>query len=206
MARDMSRPLEPASPGAEAVTPTRIQDLSTFRVPPGFRGRNAFVVQLWWIVQATLFGWSPQVLYGWRNFLLRLFGARIGKGVAIRPGARITYPWKLEVGDYCWVGDESVFYNLDKITLGNNVALAHRVYLCTGLHDYTDPAFAIRALPIAIRDEVWLTNDVFVGPGVTIGRGTVVGARSTVLHDLPETMLCAGYPAKAIRPRLSKKL
>jgi putative colanic acid biosynthesis acetyltransferase WcaF len=181
-----------------------VQDLGSFRVPPGFRGRSAIVVQLWWIVQATLFRLSPQVFYGWRSFLLRLFGARIGKGVLIRPTARITYPWYLEIGDHCWVGDESVFYNLGKITIGNNVAMAHGVYLCTGLHDYEDPAFPISASPITIEDEVWLPNDVFIGPGVRVGRGCVVGARSTVLRDLPAMMLCAGYPAKPIRPRLTK--
>jgi putative colanic acid biosynthesis acetyltransferase WcaF len=183
----------------------KVQDLRLSRVPPGFRGRNAVLVQLWWIVQATLFRWSPQVLYRWRSFLLRLFGARIGKGVGIRPTAQVTYPWKLEIGDYCWIGDDCVIYNLGKITLGSNVALAHGVYLCTGLHDYTDPSFPIGASPITVADEVWLTNDVFVGPGVTIGRGCVVGARSTVLKDLPEMMLCAGYPAKVIRPRLEEK-
>jgi putative colanic acid biosynthesis acetyltransferase WcaF len=183
----------------------KVQDLRSSRVPPGFRGRSAVLVQLWWIVQATLFRLSPQVLYGWRSFLLRLFGAQIGKGVGIRPTAQVTYPWKLEIGDYCWIGDDCVIYNLGKITLGSNVALAHRVYLCTGLHDYTDPSFPIGASPITVEDEVWLTNDVFVGPGVRIGRGCVVGARSTVLKDLPEMMLCAGYPAKVIRPRLEKK-
>ncbi|MFI5107219.1 MAG: putative colanic acid biosynthesis acetyltransferase [Terriglobales bacterium] len=183
----------------------KVQDLSSFRVPSGFRGRSAIVVQLWWIVQATLFRLSPQVLYGFRSFLLRLFGARIGKGVLIRPSARITYPWHLEIGDHCWVGDDSVLYNLGKITIGNDVAIAHRVYLCTGLHDYEDPQFSIAASPITIEDEVWLPNDIFVGPGVTIGRGCVVGARSTVLRDLPEMMLCAGYPAKPIRPRLTPR-
>src|SRR5690606_37453676 len=72
---------------------TRVQDLARFRLPPGFRGRSALVVQLWWLVQATLFRLSPQVCYGWRRWLLRLFGARIGQGVLVRPSARITYPW-----------------------------------------------------------------------------------------------------------------
>jgi len=179
----------------------RFQDLSKFRIPPGFRGRSAVVVQIWWIVQGTLFRWSPQALYAWRNFLLRLFGARIGKSVRFRPTVRVTYPWRLSVGDNVWIGDDCVLYNLGDITIGSSVAIAHNVYLCTGTHDYTKIDFPIGQRPIHIEDEVWLTNEIFVGPGVTIGRGTVVGVRSTVLQDLPPAMICYGHPAKPVRPR-----
>ena len=85
-----------------------MQDLKGFSVPKGFRGGNGIKVQLWWAVQATLFAWSPQILYRWRAFLLRLFGAKIGKNVVIRPSVKITYPWKLTLGDYAWVGDDAV--------------------------------------------------------------------------------------------------
>ena len=87
-----------------------MQDLKGFSVPKGFRGGNGIKVQLWWAVQATLFAWSPQIMYRWRAFLLRLFGAKIGKNVVIRPSVKITYPWKLTLGDYAWVGDEAVLY------------------------------------------------------------------------------------------------
>ena len=151
------------------------QDLSKFIVPKEFRGRSIWIVQLWWFIQATLFRLSPQIFYEWRNFLLRIFGAQIGKGVKIRSTALITYPWHLNIGDNCWIGDQCTIYNLGKITLGNNVALAHHVYLCTGMHDYRDINFQIYSLEINIMDEVWLPNDVFVAPGVTIGKGAVVG-------------------------------
>ena len=180
------------------------QDLSRFRMPKGFRGRSPALVQIWWIVQDTLFRMSPQIFYGWRNFLLRSFGAKIGKKVQIRSTTRVTYPWKLTIGDYVWVGDDCTFYTLGEIIVGSHVAIAHDVYFCTGIHNYTKIYFPIAQKPIRIEDEVWLPNDVFVGPGVTIGRGSVVGARSTVLHDLPSGMICYGHPAKAIRPR--KKL
>ena len=121
--------------------------------------------------------------------------------VKIRASVKITYPWKLVIGNYCWIGDDCDIYNLGDITLGNNVALAHRVSLCTGNHRYDKITFDILAEPIKLNDEVWLPNDVFVGPGVTIGEGTVVGARSTVLKDLPPGMICYGYPAKPIRKR-----
>ncbi len=180
----------------------KYQDLSRFVLPANFRGRSAWLVQIWWIVQDTLFRWSPQACYGWRAFLLRLFGARIGRNVRLRSTVRVTYPWKLEIAEDVWVGDDCTFYNLADISLGSDVALAHGIYLCTGLHDYTRVEFPISALAIRIDDEVWLTNDVFIGPGVTVGRGAVVGTRSTVLTDLPSGMVCFGSPAKPIRPRL----
>lgn len=178
------------------------QDLKNFKVPNGFRGRSAWVVQLWWIVQFTLFRWSPQFLYGWRNFLLRSFGAKIGQGVKIRPTSTITYPWKIEVGNHSWIGDESTLYSLGKIKIGNNVAIAHHVYVCTGTHDYQSINFEIKAKNVIIEDEVWLPNDIFVAPGVTIGKGTVVGARSTILNDLPPGKICFGNPAKPIKDRV----
>jgi putative colanic acid biosynthesis acetyltransferase WcaF len=180
---------------------SKYQDLSEFMMPRGLRGRSAVIVQLWWIIQDTLFRMSPQALYKWRNFLLRLFGARIGKHVNIRPTVRVTYPWKLQIGDRVWIGDNCEIYNLGNISIGSDVAIAHWVYLCAGNHDYQKRSFPIQTPPIRIEDEVWLPNDVFVGPGVTIGRGAVVGARSTVLHDLPSGMICYGNPAKPVRPR-----
>jgi putative colanic acid biosynthesis acetyltransferase WcaF len=183
--------------------PSHIQSLSAFKMPPGFRGRPAMFVQFWWIVQATLFKCSPQVMYGWRRFILRLFGAKIGKSVIIRPSATITYPWKLSVGDYSWIGDDVMLYTLGEITIGNNAVVSQRSYLCTGSHDYTRPTFDIFAKPIHIQDESWLATNVFVGPGVTVGNGAVIGACSVVLKDVQPGMICAGNPLKVLRPRIT---
>ena len=183
----------------------KYQDLSKHFVPKNFRGKNIFIVQLWWIVQSSLFAWSPQFMYGWRRFLLRLFGAKIGKKVIVRPTVRITYPWKVEIGDNSWLGDDTVLYSLGSIKIGRNVSIAHRDYFCTGLHDIHKLTFDIGQKPIVIEDEVWIPNDVFIGPGVTVGRGAVVGARSTVLKDLPEGMICYGNPAKPIKSRIIKE-
>lgn len=177
------------------------QDLSKYKNPSGFRGRNIIIVQLWWIVQGVFFSLSPQFMYGWRRFLLRLFGATIGENVLIRSSVKVTYPWKLIVGDYSWIGDDTVIYNLGEIAIGSHVAIAHRVYLCTGMHDIHKDSFDIGQKPINIKNEVWLPNDVFVGPGVTIHYGCVIGTRSTVLKDMPEGMICYGNPAKPIKKR-----
>jgi putative colanic acid biosynthesis acetyltransferase WcaF len=181
--------------------PQPVQDLKSFVLPPNFRGRPAWFVQLWWIVQATAFRWSPQFLYGWRRFLLRLFGAKIGRGVIIRPTVEITYPWKLTIGDYSWIGDHATLYTLGEIRIGDNACISQHCYLATAYHDYTRPTFDMIGSFVVIEPEAWLATRVFVAPGVTIGRGAVVGACSVVLKDIPAMMICAGNPAKPIRPR-----
>jgi putative colanic acid biosynthesis acetyltransferase WcaF len=178
------------------------QDLSQFRVPGGFRGRSALFVQLWWMVQATLFRLSPQVAYGFRRTLLRIFGAKVGKAVLIRPTAKITYPWKVELGEHVWVGDNVVIYSLGKISIGEHSVVSQGSYLCGGDHDYERRDFLIRAKDISIGKGVWIAAEVFVAPGVTIADGAVIGARSLVIDDMPEDTVCAGAPARAIKPRV----
>jgi putative colanic acid biosynthesis acetyltransferase WcaF len=177
------------------------QYLNHFQLPTNFRGRSAFTVQMWWLVQSFLLKLSPQFMYAWRRFLLRSFGAKIGPNVLIRPSVSVTYPWKLKIGDYSWIGDEVILYTLGEINIGSNTVISQRSYICTGSHDYTSPNFDIYAKAIHIGDQVWIAADVFVAPGVTIGDGTVVGARSTVLHDLPSGMVCYGNPAVPVKPR-----
>jgi len=184
------------------LTTAKIQDLATFRLPPNFRGRSGLVVQLWWFVQATFFRGSPQVMYGFRRWLLRQFGARIGKGVIIRPSVTIPYPWKLQIGDHSWIGDHAVLYCFAEIIIGKNVVVSQKTYLCAGTHDFRTPSFDIQAFPIVIEDEAWLAADVFVAPGVTVGKGAVVGSRSSVFSDLPEMMVCIGSPARPVHARL----
>ena len=180
----------------------KYQNLNQYSTPKDFRGKSKLTVQLWWIVQATLFACSPQFLYGWRRFLLRSFGANIGKGVIIRPTARITYPWKLTIGDYSWIGDDVVLYTLGEIEIGAHAVISQKGYICTGTHDYKSPDFRIYAQKITIGEKCWLATDTYVAPGVTIGEGTVVGARSSVFKDLPSGKICIGNPAKPIRDRV----
>jgi putative colanic acid biosynthesis acetyltransferase WcaF len=184
------------------LTPSKVQDLDKFRLPSDFRGRSGMSVQLWWLVQATLFRGSPQLCYGFRRWLLRLFGARIGKGVRVRPSVTIPYPWKLRIGDHSWIGDDVVLYCFAEIIIGSDVVISQKSYLCAGTHDYRIPSFDIQAQPIVVEDEAWVAADVFVSPGVTIGRGAVVGSRSSVFTNLPEMMVCLGSPARPIHARL----
>lgn len=182
------------------------QDLASFRLPSNFRGRPGWYVQLWWLVQSSLFGMSPQFMYGWRQWLLRVFGATVGQKVLIRPTAKITYPWKVRIGDYSWIGEDVVLYSLGEIEVGCNVVVSQRSYICAASHDYNSPSFDILAQSVHIEDEVWIATNVFVAPGVTIGKGAVIGACSSVFSNLPAMMLCIGSPAKPIRKRDQKSL
>lgn len=181
-----------------------IQEINKIKLPKNFRGRNAFIVQLWWIIQGTFFRMSPQFMYGFRRFLLRLFGAKIGKKVLIRPTVRTTYPWKVVIGNYSMVGDDVVLYSLGDIEIGENAVISQKSYLCTGSHDYLKTDFPLFTKKITIESECWLAADVFVAPGVTIGKGTVVGSRSSVYSNLPANKVCIGNPAKVKRNRISE--
>jgi putative colanic acid biosynthesis acetyltransferase WcaF len=179
-----------------------VQNLQKFTLPPNFRGRPGFYVQFWWLVQAVLFKTSPQFMYGWRRFLMRCFGAKIGKNVILRPSMHTQFPWKVTIGDSSWIGDDVVLYSLSDITIGSNVVVSQKSYICTGSHDYLVDTFPIYAKPIILEDECWLATDVYVGPGVTIGRGSVVGSRSSVFKSLPANKICLGSPAVPVKDRL----
>lgn len=179
----------------------KFQELFRFELPAGFRGRGIFVVQFWWLVQSSLFRFSPQFAYGFRAWLLRLFGAKVGKKTVIRPNVRVTYPWKVKIGDYVWIGDNAELYSLGEIDIGNNSVISQRSYLCAADHDFQKIEFPIQAKKIVIREQVWLAADVFVAPGVTIGAGAVIGARSSVFKDMPPGMVCMGSPCAPIKLR-----
>ena len=143
----------------------------------------------------------PQAFYSWRCFVLRLFGAKIGDKVLIRPGARITFPWKVTIGDYCWIGDNATLYSIAEITIGEHSVISQDAYLCTGTHDHRDIAFPLVASPIAIESECWVAARAYVSPGVRIGRGALVGACSVVLTDVPPATIVAGVPARIVARR-----
>jgi len=181
------------------------QDLSKFKLPKNFRGKPAIIVQFWWIIQSTLFSWSPQFMYGWRRFLLRLFGAKIGKKVIIRPSVKTTYPWNLRIGDYSWIGDNVVLYSVGEIKIGRNTVISQKSYICAASHEYRKLTFNIIKAPISIEDEVWISTDVFISPGINIKKGAVIGARSSVFSDVGAGEIQYGNPSRYIKPREIKK-
>lgn len=157
---------------------------------------------LWMMTTRLLFKPSFHNWYGWRRFLLRLFGARIGKGVRVRPSAMVEIPWNIDIDDGAVVGDFAILYSLGKITIGKRTVVSQYAHLCAGTHDHRYPDFPLVRPPITIGDDAWIAADAFVGPGVTVGARTVVGARSNVFADLPGDVVAIGSPAKPIRERV----
>ena len=171
---------------------------------PSFSMRNRLARVAWGIVYALFFRPSPRPFHTWRRWLLTLFGARIAKGCHIYPGVRIWAPWNLTCGEECGVGDGAILYSQAQITLGRRVVISQGAHLCTGTHDYESEGFELFAKPITIGDHAWLAAECFVHPGVTVGEGAVVGARSVVTCDVPAWMVCAGHPCKPIKERKLK--
>ena len=158
----------------------------------------------WEWLGSIAFALTPRPLWGVRRTILRLFGARIGEGVHIFPSVRIAVPWNLTMDAFSSLGDRAIVYNLGPVTIGQRVTVSQFAHLCAGSHDHTAKTFDLIKPPITIGDEAWVCADAFVGPGVTIGRGAIVGARAVVVKDVADAVLVAGNPAivvKQLSPR-----
>lgn len=157
---------------------------------------------IWKAVWIIAFRPTPRwALHGWRRQLLRAFGAKIGQGCRIAPSCFVWAPWNLQMGEYSALGDHVDCYTMANITIGSKVAVSQRAFLCTGSHDITSLRRPLITAPIQIGNHAWIAAEAMVFPGVTIGDGAVVGARSVVTRDVPVWTICAGHPCRPIRPR-----
>lgn len=154
-----------------------------------------------WSAARPLFRFSPRPCFAWRRFLLRVFGGKVGAQVHVYGTADIMFPWNLEIGDWSAIGERALIYNLGRITIGSRVTVSQGAHLCAGTHDYTRPDLPLLKPPIVVRDQAWICADAFVGPGVTVGDGAVVGARAVVVKDVAGWTVVAGNPAREIRKR-----
>jgi putative colanic acid biosynthesis acetyltransferase WcaF len=154
-----------------------------------------------WSLVTPLFRFSPRPCYGWRNFLLRRFGARIGKDVRIHPSVRIVIPWNLQVDAQASIGDDVLIYNLGMVVIGPRASVSHKAHLCAGSHDYQDPRLPLLRLPITIQEDAWVCAQAFIGPDVTIASGAVVGACAVVTRSVDAWTVVAGNPAIPVRMR-----
>jgi putative colanic acid biosynthesis acetyltransferase WcaF len=154
-----------------------------------------------WAFAQPLFRFSPRPCFGWRRFLLRSFGAKVGRSVHVYPSAMIYFPWNLEAGDESAIGEHALIYNLGPVRLGSRVTISHCAHLCAGTHDHTNPDFPLLRPSIVIGSDAWICADAFVGPGVTIGEGAVVGARAVAMKDVASLTVVVGNPAHEIKKR-----
>ena len=155
----------------------------------------------WSITWVLLASWTPNMLFGWRRFLLRLFGAKIAPTAGIYPTARIWSPANLEVGDYAFIAARVTVYSMAKITFAPYSLASQDASVVAGTHDIESEDFQLQARPITIGRRAWIAAEAFVGPGVTVGEGAVLGARGCAFKDLEPWTVYVGNPARAIKAR-----
>ena len=174
--------------------------LQYYRNRHGFRSKALRL--LWNLVWLLLFRPTPRgILYSWRVFLLRLFGAKIGRGCHVLPSARVWQPWKLRMGDHSCLSERVECYSVDEIRIGSQVVVSQETFLCCASHDITSPIMELTYAPIVIGDNAWVASRAVVGPGVTVGEGAVVAACAVVTKDVEPWTVVGGNPAKFIKKR-----
>ena len=159
----------------------------------------------WAVAYRLFFRCTPNPMRKWRAFVLRCFGARVSPLARVSPDAVITFPWNLEMEDYATLGPQAICYSTAPVFIGRMATVSQYAYLCTATHDYEDKNFTLYAEPIRIEAEAWVCADAMVGPGVSVGEGAVLGAKSTAFRDLEPWTVYTGMPAKPLKARSIKK-
>jgi putative colanic acid biosynthesis acetyltransferase WcaF len=164
-------------------------------------GGTAIKRLLWYFINIVFFknGWNP--LSALKVNLLRLFGSKVGVGVMIKPGVNIKYPWFLEIGDYCWIGEEVWIDCLTTVKLGNNVCLSQGAMLLTGNHNYKSRNFDLSVHPIVLEDGVWIGAKAIVGPGIVCRSHAILTVGSVANKEMEAYRIYQGNPAVAVRQR-----
>lgn len=156
---------------------------------------------LWFFLGSPLLATRFIPMSGFKVFLLRAFGAQIGKGVRVKTGLRVKFPWRLMVGDYAWLGEDVWIDNLAEVIIGVHACISQGVYLCTGNHDWNHPDFKLIVAPIHIEESCWIAAKSVIGPGVTVGKGAVLVLGGVAGKSLEPMTVYAGNPAKPIKQR-----
>ncbi|WP_370334398.1 hypothetical protein [Parvularcula marina] len=163
--------------------------------------RQELIGRILWAFIRPVFALSPRPLWGLRNSILRLFGAKIAANVHVYPSVKITIPWNLDIGAETAIGDGAILYALGPITIGRQATISQGAHLCAGTHDYREADMPLIKAPITIGDEAWICADAFIGPGRKIGNRAIVAARGVVVKDIPDSVIVGGNPATFIAPR-----
>ena len=160
---------------------------------------------LWAIVWTVFASWTPPPLHRWRRLLLVMFGAKIAPTAGVYPNVRVWYPANLEMGEFSFLGPNVNCYSMDRIKLGDYSLVSQGAHLCAGSHDISDPNFQLISKPIVIDAQAWVAAEAFVGPGVTIGEGAVLGARGVAFKSLEPWTVYAGNPATSLKKRALRR-
>lgn len=164
-------------------------------------GRTLWNMSYWFLFRP----FALPLFRKWRILLLKCFGAEIDSTCNIYSSVRIWAPWNLKMDAYSSLGPQVDCYNQGKISIGANTTISQKTYLCASSHDITDSKHALILKPIVIEDQVWVAADAFIGPGVTVGQGAVVGARAAVFKNVEAWIVVGGNPAKKIKERVLLK-
>ncbi|MEA2041204.1 MAG: WcaF family extracellular polysaccharide biosynthesis acetyltransferase [Bacteroidota bacterium] len=176
-------------------------DLSTFDNSDYNPGAGLPERVLWYFVNACFFTsrWLP--ISRFKVFLLKLFGAKIGKGVVIKPAVNIKYPWHLTIGNHVWIGENVWIDNLDKVSIGSHTTLSQGVMLLCGNHNYKSPSFDLITGAITLEDGVWIGAKSLVGPGVICRSHALLSVQSVATSDLEAYKIYRGNPAVFVKNR-----
>ena len=173
--------------------------------PSPHSAANKIARLLWQAAWLALFRPVPWFWHAPRRLLLRLFGARVGRGVQIMPSVHVWAPWNLSLGDHATVSHGVDLYNVDRIEIGAHATISQRAFLCTATHAIDHPHMPLQTAPIRIDAGAWVCAEVYVHPGVSIGSDAVAGVRAVVLHDVLPVQIVGGNPAKFLRMRNVRK-
>lgn len=158
-----------------------------------------------WTFASFFFRLSPRTAFGFRNWLLKLFGAQVGNEVHIYPHAEIVMPWNLTIGDWSAIADDTIIYNWSPIIIGEKVTISHRAQICSASHDYKDISLPISYCPVTIKNQAWICTQAFVGPGVTVGEGAIIGACCALFKDAEPWGIYSGNPGAYVKKRILSK-
>jgi len=165
------------------------------------KGRPLWARLLWYYAGAPVLSSRLLPIPALKAWVLRQFGARVGRGAYIKPGVRVKFPWYLDIGDYCWIGEDVWIDNLCMVTIGSHVCISQGAYLCTGNHDWKSPNMKLFRRPIELRDGCWVGARATLSPGTTLGIGAIVTLGSIASGEIPAYEIWAGNPARYVRDR-----
>lgn len=172
---------------------------------PSFSLRHRLLRVLWKLTWFCLASWTPPFMYRWRRFLLVCFGANMALRSDVRGTAKVWYPANLTIGDHGIIAGGVNCYNMGPVVIGDWTVVSQGAFLCGGTHDFSDPDRQLIARPIIIEDHCWVASEAFIGPGVTMKQGAILGARAVAFRDLEPWTIYVGNPASVLKKRPQPK-